>query len=69
MTAIYCGAMSGLDPDEPVDEYEDEDEDDDDLSDLRRRTFLERHDWIPWMAAAIVVGAAAAWLQGYLGWP
>ena len=58
--------MSDLDPEEPDDEYEDED---DDVSDLRRRTFLERHDWIPWMAAAVFVGAAATCLQDYLSWP
>lgn len=63
--AIVNG-MSNLDPEEPDDEYREED---DDESDLRRRTFLERNDWIPWLAAAIFVGAAAAWLQGYLGWP
>ena len=27
----------------------------DDDSDLRLRTFLERHSWIPWIAAAILV--------------
>ncbi|WGM30786.1 hypothetical protein [Brevundimonas sp. NIBR11] len=34
------------------------DEEDDDVSDLRRRTFLERHDWIPWIAAAVLIGGA-----------
>lgn len=48
--------------DEEPEEYDDE-------SDLRRRTFLERHDWIPWMAAAVLIGGLAGCLQGYLNWP
>lgn len=35
----------------------------DDESDLRRRSFLERHDWMPWIAAAIVVGGTLGLLQ------
>lgn len=35
------------------------DDEDGDASDLRRRTFLERHDWIPWiLGTAIVCGLA-----------
>jgi hypothetical protein len=56
--------MNEPDPEEP-DEWEPEDDD----SDLRRRTFLERHDWIPWIAAAVLVGGSAGLLQGYLNWP
>lgn len=43
---------------EPLEEdwEEDESEGVEDDSDLRRRSFLERHDWIPWMAAAILIG-------------
>jgi len=37
-----------------------EDED----ADLRRRSFLERHDWIPWIAAAAVIGAAIGFVRG-----
>jgi hypothetical protein len=40
---------------------EPEDENDDDL---RRRTFLERHDWIPWIAVAVLVGGVLGLLQG-----
>ena len=54
--------MDDLDLEEPDDEEEDD-------SDLRRRTFLERHDGIPWIAAAILVGGSAGLLQGYFGWP
>ena len=54
--------MIEVDPDEP---YYPCEEEDDDVSDLRQRTFLERHDWIPWIAAAILVGGSAGCLQGY----
>lgn len=55
---------------EPADDAEDEPyEDDDDVSDMRRRTFLERHDWIPWMAAAILIGGIAGFLpEHWLPW-
>jgi len=35
-----------------------------DDEELRPRTFLERHDRIPWIALAIVVGGAAGFLRG-----
>jgi len=57
--------MSDLNPEDPDEDY---DAKDDDVSDLRRRSFLERHGWIPWIAAAIFVGTATACLQDYLGW-
>ena len=41
-----------------------EEPDDEDTSDLRRRTFLERHSWIPWVAAAALIGGAWGLLQG-----
>lgn len=55
---------------EPDDDAEDElYEDHDDVSDMRRRTFLERHDWIPWMAAAILIGGIAGFLpEHWLPW-
>jgi len=48
--------------DDPDDAY-DQDEAEHD-GDLCRRTFLERHDWIPWIAAAIVVGAGLGFIVG-----
>lgn len=49
--------MKHLETEDAEDAWENED---DDVSDLKRRTFLERHDWIPWIAAAITIGAALA---------
>ena len=39
-------------------------EPDDDTSDLRRRTFLERHDWVPWIAAAAMIGGLFGFFSG-----
>ena len=39
-------------------------EPDNDTSDLRRRTFLERHDWIPLIAAAAVIGGLLGFFYG-----
>ncbi len=38
--------------------------DDEDTSDLRRRTFLERHDWIPWAVAVALVGGLLGFFHG-----
>ena len=49
-----------------MDEEEEDDETEGNEGDeeLRPRTFLERHDRIPWIALAIVVGGAAGFLRG-----
>lgn len=46
-------------------DLEPEEDDEDDGGDLRRRGFLERHDWIPWIAAAAVIGGVAGFILGY----
>ena len=41
-----------------------EPDDDEDTGDLRRRTFLERHDWIPWVVAAAAIGGLFGLYRG-----
>ena len=55
-----------LENDEDGDEEEEVFDDD---SYLRRRSFLERNDWIPWMVGAIIVGGTAGFLDDYIHWP